>query len=122
MKAYWNTHVNYKKIEGKSPEEIEKEMNEFQKIPMDTIKALQNLIADVRDHIDMIYAPLFVVQARNDGMINTDSANIIYNRTESTQKEIKWYEHSGHVITLDKEKDQLHEDVYQFLETLDWEE
>ena len=63
---------NYKKIEGKSPEEIEKEMNEFQKIPIDTIKALQNLIADVRDHIDMIYAPLFVVQARNDGMINTE--------------------------------------------------
>ena len=28
----------------------------------------------------------------------------------------------GHVITLDKEQDQLHEDVYQFLETLDWEE
>ena len=113
---------NYKKIEGKSPEEIEEEMDEFQKTPIDTIKALQNLIADVRDHIDMIYAPLFVVQARNDGMINTDSANIIYNRTESTQKEIKWYEHSRHVITLDKEKDQLHEDVYQFLETLDWEE
>ena len=45
-------------------------------------------------------------------MINTDSANIIYNEVESTQKEIKWYEESGHVITLDKEKEQLHEDVY----------
>ena len=111
-----------KKMEGKSEEQIEKEMEEFQKTPMNTIKALQELIADVRDHIDMIYAPLFVVQARNDGMINTDSANIIYNRVESPIKEIKWYEDSGHVITLDKEKDQLHEDVYQFLETLDWEE
>ena len=40
------------------------EMNEFQKTPMNTLKALQNLIADVRDHVDMIYAPLFVVQAR----------------------------------------------------------
>ena len=40
-------------------------------------------------------------------MINTDSANIIYNRNGITQKEIKWYEESGHVITLDKEKDQL---------------
>ena len=36
-------------------------------------------------------------------------------------KELKWYEESGHVITLDKEKDQLHEDIYQFLERLDWE-
>ena len=37
-------------------------------------------------------------------------------------KEIKWYEESGHVITLDKERDQLHEDIYAFLEKLDWQE
>ena len=35
-------------------------------------------------------------------------------------KELKWYEKSGHVITLDKEKEQLHQDVYSFLEQLDW--
>lgn len=112
----------YKQLEGKTEAQIEQEMIEFQKTPMQTLKALQSLIADVRDHIDMIYAPLFVVQARHDRMINMDSANIIYNNAESTQKEVKWYEESGHVITLDKEKDQLHEDVYQFLEKLDWEE
>ena len=68
----------------------------------------------------MIYAPTFVVQARHDKMINTESANIIYNEVESVIKEIKWYEESGHVITLDKEREQLHEDVYAFLEKLDW--
>lgn len=113
---------DYKKREGKSPKQIEQEMEQFQKTPMQTLKALQNLIADVREHVDMIYAPTFVVQARHDNMINTDSANIIYNEIESVQKEIKWYEESGHVITLDKERDQLHEDVYRFLESLDWEE
>jgi carboxylesterase len=112
----------YKRLEGKSEEQIVQEMLEFQKTPMNTLKALQNLISDVRQHIDMIYAPLFVVQARHDKMINTDSANIIYNEAESDFKEIKWYEESGHVITLDKEKDQLHEDIFQFLEKLDWEE
>lgn len=112
----------YKKREGKSEEQIEQEMEEFKKTPMGTLKALQGLISDVRDHVDLIYAPTFVVQARHDHMINTDSANIIYNEVESDFKELKWYEESGHVITLDKEKDQLHEDVYQFLEKLDWAE
>lgn len=110
----------YKVREGKSEEQIELEMNEFAKTPMKTLKALQDLIADVRNHVDMIYAPTFVVQARHDKMINTDSANIIYNEVESVMKEIKWYEESGHVITLDKEREQLHEDVYAFLEKLDW--
>ncbi|WP_408007704.1 alpha/beta hydrolase [Pseudalkalibacillus sp. A8] len=110
----------YKKYEGKSDSQIEEEMEDFKKTPMKTLKALQGLIADVRDNIDMIYTPTFVVQARHDEMINTDSANIIYDSIESDQKDLKWYEESGHVITLDKEKEQLHEDVLAFLNSLDW--
>ncbi|MDM5157196.1 carboxylesterase [Bacillus sp. DX1.1] len=110
----------YKKREQKSPEKINAEMLEFKQTPMNTLKALQELIRDVRNNIDMIYAPTFVVQARHDEMINTDSANIIYNGVESSLKEIKWYEDSTHVITLDKQRDELHEDVYDFLEQLDW--
>src|SRR4051794_10694736 len=73
----------YKKREGKDPEQIEKEMDEFQKTPMNTLKSLQDLIADVRNHVDHVYAPTFVVQGRHDKMINPDSANIIYNEIES---------------------------------------
>ncbi|WP_449537567.1 alpha/beta hydrolase [Ferdinandcohnia sp. Marseille-Q9671] len=110
----------YKRFEGKSPEQIEKEMEEFKKTPMNTLKALQNLIAEVRDNVDMIYSPTFVAQARHDKMINPESANIIYEAVENDFKKLKWYEESGHVITLDKERDQLHQDVYEFLEQLDW--
>lgn len=74
----------------------------------------------MKDNIDTIYTPVFVVQARQDKMINTESATYIYENVESDVKELTWYEDSGHVITLDKEKEQLHEDIYQFLESLDW--
>lgn len=111
---------DFKKFEGKKEDQIEAEMQEFRKTPMNTLKALQQLMADVRDNVDMTYAPLFVVQARHDKMINTDSANIIFEQAESTQKKLKWYENSGHVITLGPEKEELHEDIYQFLESLDW--
>jgi carboxylesterase len=110
----------YKRQESKPPEQIELEMEQFKQSPMKTLKALQNLISEVRQNVDMIYAPTFVVQARHDNMINTDSANIIYNEVEAVDKKIKWYEESGHVITLDKEREQLHEDVFQFLESIDW--
>jgi carboxylesterase len=112
----------YKKREQKSSEQIVQEMEEFKKTPMNTLKELQELLQSVRNSVDLVYAPTFVVQARNDEMINTDSANIIYNEVESEKKDLKWYENSTHVITLDKEKEQLHEDVYAFLEDLDWSE
>lgn len=109
---------NYKQREKKSEEVIEQEMAQFK--PMNTLKELQNLIKEVRESIDLIYSPVFVIQARHDQMIDTNSANIIYEEVESIQKDIKWYENSGHVITHDKEKEQVFEDLYQFLEKLDW--
>ncbi|GAE28233.1 carboxylesterase [Halalkalibacter wakoensis JCM 9140] len=110
----------YKQLEKKSPEQIDKEMEAFADTPMETLNGLQGLIEEVKDNLDFIYSPTFVVQARHDQMIDIDSADIIYNQVETDQKSIKWYENSTHVITLDKEKEQLHDDVYQFLEKLDW--
>jgi carboxylesterase len=110
----------YKNRENKSKEQIAKEMESFKTTPMATLHALQELMAEVRNSIDLIYAPTFVVQAREDAMINPESANIIYETIESVDKHLKWYEDSPHVITLGKEKQQLHEDVYQFLQSLNW--
>jgi len=110
----------YKKYEGKDQSVIEEEMKKFQETPMESLADLRDLIADVRAHVDHVYAPLFVVQGSLDDVINPDSANVIYDEAESFDKKIKWYEKSGHVITLDKEKEQLHEDILAFLESLDW--
>lgn len=110
----------YKKYEGKDDAVIEEEMEKFQERPMESLQGLRELIHHVRGQVDHIYAPLFVVQGSLDDVINTDSANIIYEEAESFQKKIKWYEESGHVITLDKEKEQLHEDILDFLESLEW--
>lgn len=112
--------AEFKKREGKTPEQIDIEMEEFKKAPMKTLKELQGLIKEVRENVDTVYAPTFVVQSRVDAMINTDSANIIFNEVQSDQKKLKWYENSTHVITLGQEKDQLHEDVLAFLNNLDW--
>lgn len=109
---------NFKKYEGKDEVTIQKEMDNFK--PTDTLKELQGQIQDVREHIDEVMDPLLVIQAEQDQMINTDSANIIYNESESDDKDIKWYANSGHVITIDKEKELVFEDVYNFLESLDW--
>lgn len=114
---------DYKKKEGKSPEQIEKEMDEFDSADLkDLLAHNQKLLDEVRSNIDMIYAPIFVVQARKDEMVNIESADIIYNNVESTEKQIKWYEESHHVITMDKEKDELHKDVLAFLNSLNWKE
>lgn len=110
----------YKKYEGKSNEEIEAQLTNIREAGMPGLTELQQLVQQVRGDVDMIYAPIFVVQATHDEVIDPDSANIIYNDVQSHTKLIKWYDESRHVITLDKERDQLHEDIYAFLQQLDW--
>ncbi|MYL49096.1 alpha/beta fold hydrolase [Halobacillus litoralis] len=110
----------YKQLEGKDKETIDREVQELLNESEEMFKQLGGFITEVHDEVDQIYTPTFVVQAENDEMINTESANYIYEQVEADQKDIKWYKNSGHVITMDKEKEQLHEDVLAFLESLDW--
>lgn len=111
---------DYKLAEKKSTEIIEQELAFIQQQGMPSLVDLQKFVHDVQQEIELLYTPIFVVQATQDDVIDSQSANIIYNRVESNDKKIKWYENSGHIITLDKEKNQLHEDIYLFLESLDW--
>jgi len=111
---------DYKRYEGKDAIRIEEEVVELQKQSMESLPELRNLVYDVRKHIDHVYAPLFVAQGRQDEIIDTNSASIIHDHVESFEKQIKWYEKSGHVITLDQEKEQLHEDILEFLQSLEW--
>jgi len=110
----------YKQLEGKDTQTIDLEMEQLLAGSKQVFQEIGTFVEQVHEEVEAITAPAFVVQARQDQMINPDSADYIYDSLASEQKELKWYEYSGHVITLGQEKDQLHEDIYQFLETLDW--
>lgn len=112
----------YKQLEGKDQATIEKEVQAIVGDSADLFNELKATIEDVKSNVDTIYTPTFVVQASKDQMINPESATYIYEHVEADVKDIKWYEDSTHVITLDTQKETLHEDIYQFLETLDWKE
>ena len=111
---------NFKNMKAKDQATIDKEMEDFH--PTETLKELSETLNNVRNEIDEVLDPILVVQAENDEMINPQSANYIYENVDSDEKDIKWYANSGHVITIDKEKEQVFEDVYSFLESLDWSE
>ncbi|MFC7688163.1 alpha/beta hydrolase [Ureibacillus sp. GCM10028918] len=112
---------DYKRFEGKPEPTIEQEVEAIREKGMPSLPQLQQLITDVRQELDMVYAPIFVIQSKNDEIIDPHSAHTIYENVESLNKQIKWFEHSGHVITLDQEKQLLHETVLEFLQSLDWE-
>lgn len=111
---------NFKKFEGKDEQTIHNEVAQITAQGMPSLAALRDEVQAVRDELDLVYAPIFVVQATHDEVIDPQSARIIYEGVSSDEKDLKWYDESKHVITLGKEKEQLHQDIYAFLESLPW--
>ena len=75
--------------------------------PTETLKELSATLSEVRDVVEEVLDPILVIQAEHDEMIDPQSANYIYDHVDSEQKDIKWYANSGHVITIDKEKNKF---------------
>ncbi|GAB3065606.1 alpha/beta hydrolase [Salinicoccus sesuvii] len=110
----------FKRMEGKTEAEIEREMAQFE--PTEMLDEVRGMISLAKESLPDVFVPLFVAQSEKDQMINPDSANIIYDEasTEEEEKQLKWYPESGHVLTIDKEKQQLFNDIHAFMGQLDW--
>lgn len=111
---------NYKKFEGKEMDQIKKEMDHFSKLPMPSLNDLQEIIIQVSKKLDSITSPAFILQGKLDEDLYIASAEFIYNQINSVDKHLKWYEQSGHIITLGEEREKVFEDVYRFLDSLEW--
>lgn len=115
-----NYAKGYKQFEGKDEEQIIAEMKEFEQIPMYSLTNLQQLIVDTSEKLDFITSPIFILQGALDDSLYKESAHIIYQNVNTEEKQLKWYEQSGHIITLGKEREKVYEDIYQFLDPLNW--
>lgn len=110
----------YKKFEGKSDEQMQVEMQEFANMPTASLQDLQQLISQVKNNLKAIASPVFVLQGRVDHPLYKESAEIIFNTVNVENKLIRWYDNSGHIITLGKERQQVYEDIRAFLDSLEW--
>ena len=121
-KAFQFYARNFKQIEGKNEATIQREVDALMEKMPPIFETIAKSNKQLRDEVDRIDVPILIAQARKDVVINPESANYLYEHAQSTKKELIWYEKSGHVVTIGPEKDQLHEDIYKFLQSLDWEQ
>ncbi|WP_313890826.1 alpha/beta fold hydrolase [Psychrobacillus sp.] len=110
----------YKSFEGKSREIIIEELEVLKNVPKDSLNGVQALTENTCEDLHEITSPTLVLQGVLDDAIYQESAPFILGQVEADEKEIIWYKESGHIITVGKEKDKVCEDVYAFLNQVDW--
>ena len=87
----------------------------YDRTPVKCIISLMQLINIVKSDLHKIEKPILIMQSYGDGTVHPSSANFIYKRIGSTDKSIIFLHNSGHIITCDCEKDQVFEEVHNFI-------
>lgn len=105
----------YKQLEGKTPEEISKELLPFQEMSLHSFETFQQFIHHTMDHISSITAPVAIYFGSKDDSLYEKSASFIYENVSSNDKKIKAFPNSTHLMTLGKDQKSIFEVVMSFI-------
>jgi carboxylesterase len=92
---------------------------QWQGYTVNSIPAFLQLIhfqREVRSRLPAIRQPLLIVQGRLDTAIDLRGVDMLYREIGSTVKELHWLEHSGHLVILDHEAEQVIALTLRFIE------
>lgn len=106
---------NFKAYILRSPEKKNINTISYERSPLIGVHNLFKLIRYVKENLRYIEKPVLIMQSYKDRTVNPVSANIIYNNIASKDKSIIHLHKSGHIITCDKEKEQVFEEIYNFI-------
>ncbi|MDF2571767.1 MAG: hypothetical protein K0R55_3371 [Sporomusa sp.] len=83
--------------------------------PLSSLSSLLDLIKHVQTLLPSVTVPSLVIQSRKEHTVEPESAQYIYDKLGSTEKQLLWLNKSGHIVTLDIEREPVFEKISQFL-------
>ena len=84
--------------------------------PLRTLTEINRLIVRVRSRLYQVTAPTVILQAREDDMTSPRNASIVYDEISSTDKHLVLLDDCYHVITIDKQREAVAENVAAFFQ------
>jgi carboxylesterase len=88
----------------------------YDETPLSSLSSLLELIRHVSGLLPAIKIPALIVQSRVEHTVKPESATYIYRHLASQEKKLIWLKKSGHVVTLDIERESVFQSVTEFLE------
>ncbi|TCO74820.1 alpha/beta hydrolase [Marinisporobacter balticus] len=88
----------------------------YASIPIGAVPSLLKLMKQAKKNLSKITCPTLIVQSHMDQTVKPMSAQMIYDKISSKEKEILWLKRSKHVCTSGPEVKCIHEKIIAFLE------
>jgi carboxylesterase len=87
----------------------------FRTMNIAAVKSAMELIEQVKPRLSAIKSPMLIVQSRQDNVVAPEGASYLYEHIGSVEKMLHWIENSDHVITLDRDREQVYQWVGEFM-------
>ncbi len=87
----------------------------YDRLPASAVLALMAYARWLEPRLHRIHTPTLIVHSRADRVIRPDSATRIYARLGAAEKELRWFERSGHEMLLDCEGRAVLDAVERFI-------
>lgn len=115
----WIKYIKAYEVKKISKEDhIAQYLDSYDRTPIACAESLYKLMKEVKRELSKITIPIQIMQGKKDETVMHESANYIYSHVHSKIKELKWYEKSTHIMTLDREKEKVYEDILHFLDRI----
>lgn len=88
----------------------------YSKYSSSAIMNAMNLMSEVEGEISAISTPVLLIQSKMDNVIDQGSMDAFYERLPGQDKKKIWLENSGHVITLEQEKEIVYNEAISFID------
>lgn len=83
--------------------------------PLSCLSSLLDLIRIVCQDVAAVQCPVLLIQSKRERTVKPSSATYLSEHIGSAKKEVFWLEKSGHVVTIDIERDTVFHKVAEFV-------
>lgn len=94
---------------------IQENIKRYDKSVVPAVASLLKLLSKIKNkHLSKIKQPVLISQATKDIIVHPTNASYIFDHIGSTDKSLLWLENSGHVATMDYDREKLYKEITEF--------
>jgi len=95
--------------------EARKKLVHYDTLSLKALNSTFELIELVKNELSYILSDTLIIQSRGDETVDPSGSEYIYNNLGSKEKQIRLFNKSNHIITLDYDKNDVFESIDNFL-------
>lgn len=109
--------IHYLPKRKKNYHELDKYCISYDRMPTKPLTSLFALLQECKQKfLGRITIPCLILQSQIEHTVKPKSAQYIYDNLRTALKKLVWFKHSGHILTLDVEHEQVFHELASFFE------